>query len=104
MHAGPAYYTQYPSSYECIIIATCIRAAFLTFVCFHCAYRQAVDAYAADTKVCQLPDFLGGTVPEASLCGVGTTIAVAAPDGTSEAAAAHVTLFRYSMDGWVWDR
>ena len=54
---------------------------------------QAVDAYAADTSVCLLPDFLGGTVPEASLCGVGTTVAVAAPDGTADAAA-HVTLFR----------
>ena len=55
---------------------------------------QAVDAYAADTSVCLLPDVLGGTVPEASLCGVGTTVAVAAPDGTADAAA-HVTLFRY---------
>ena len=33
-------------------------------------------------------------MPEASLCGVGTTVAVAAPDGTADAAA-HVTLFRY---------
>lgn len=57
---------------------------------------QVVDAYAADTSVCLLPDFLGGTVPEASLCGVGTTVAVAAPDGMADAAA-HVTLFRYSM-------
>ena len=59
---------------------------------------QVADGYAADTSVCQLPAFLGGTVLESSMCGSGTTVSVPAPDGGSDAAA-FVTVFRWEKGG-----
>lgn len=38
-----------------------------------------IDGFGADTAICQLPAFIGGTVAEANMCGVGVTEEVPSP-------------------------
>lgn len=56
---------------------------------------NVLDGFGTDTSLCMLPDFLGGTIPESQMCGVGTAVDVHAPDAApGDGPAARLVLFR----------